>query len=248
MKIGIIADIHGNKESLTEVLKELKDVEQIICLGDIVGYGADPIYCIDKMRELGCLCLKGNHEGGLTGELDLYFFNEYAKNALLWTKKQLDEKNFHYLSELPKKISIAQDIMPDVMGVHGSPREPLWEYILDLQTAEEIFNGFNFKIYFVGHSHVPGYFSFHMENKMVHYFEAIEEIEFRLDEHHSYIVNAGSVGQPRDGSPQASFIIFDTDKRIIHIKRISYPISVAQDKIREAELPQFLAERLSLGM
>lgn len=244
MRIGIISDIHSNREALETVLAELYSVEQVFCLGDIVGYGADPVFCIEKMKELNCTCIKGNHEEGLTGELDLQYFSGDAKQSLLWTKKQLDEQELQFLENLPKKF----DIDKNILGVHGSPRQPLWEYILDQQTAEEIFLTFDFKIYFVGHSHIAGYFTFHRENKITQYHEAAEGKEFILDDNHSYIINCGSVGQPRDGNPQACFVIFDYEKGKVSIKRIDYPIARTQDRINEANLPEFLALRLAIGI
>ncbi len=244
MKLGIISDIHGNAEALQAVLKKIKDVDQIVCLGDIVGYGADPVYCIEKIRELETPCLKGNHEAAVTGELDLHYFNEDARLAVLWTKKQLKEHDFGYLSRLKRKITIRQD----VLGVHGSPRQPLWEYILDKQTAEEIFSCFDFQIYFIGHSHIAGYFTFHRKNKVVNYISASNGAEVLIQQGYSYIINCGSVGQPRDRNPQASFAIFDTDRFTVQIIRIDYPVDRTQDKIIRAHLPQFLAERLVLGI
>lgn len=244
MKIGIISDIHSNAEALAVVLNELKKVEQIFCLGDIIGYGADPVYCIKKMKEIDCLCIKGNHEGALTGELELHYFNEVARISLQWTRKKLGEKNYNYLNGLGRRIDIAKDIL----GVHGSPRQPLWEYILDKQIAEEIFNEFNFKVYFVGHSHIAGYFAFHQKNRIVHYFKATKGAEIILEDNYSYIINCGSVGQPRDGNPQASYALFDSEKRTVYIKRVSYSIGKAQDKIVKANLPIFLAERLAFGI
>jgi predicted phosphodiesterase len=244
LKIGVISDIHGNAEALQVVLNELKDVDRIVCLGDIVGYGADPEYCIEKIRELDIPCIKGNHEGALTGELDLNYFNDYARRAIEWTRKKVKEQDLIYLSRLGKKITIYQD----VLGVHGSPRQPLWEYILDKQTAEEIFNAFDFQIYFIGHSHIAGYFSFYRKNEVVQYTSAFDGASILIRPDHSYIINCGSVGQPRDGNPQASFAIFDTDHFIVDIKRVDYPIYKAQDKISRANLPKFLAERLALGI
>jgi predicted phosphodiesterase len=244
LKIGIISDIHGNAEALQVVLNELKDVDKIVCLGDIIGYGADPEYCIEKIRELDIPCIKGNHEGALTGELDLNYFNDYARRAIEWTKKKLKEQDFIYLSRLGKKITIYQD----VLGVHGSPRQPLWEYILDEQTAEEVFISFDFRIYFIGHSHISGYFTFNRKNKAVNYNNALYGAEIKIKQNNSYIINCGSVGQPRDRNPQASFAIFDTDNFIVNIKRVDYPIYKAQEKINKANLPKFLAERLALGI
>jgi len=244
LKIGIISDIHGNAEALQVVLKELINVDRIVCLGDIVGYGADPVFCLEKIRKLEIPCLKGNHEAAVTGELDLGYFNEDARLAVLWTRKQLKEHNLAYLSGLNRKMTICQD----VLGVHGSPRQPLWEYILDEQTAEEVFSYFDFQIYFVGHSHIAGYFTFHRKNKVVQYFSASRGAEVVIKRDHSYIINCGSVGQPRDRNSQASFAIFDTEQLIVHIIRTNYPIAQAQDKINKANLPGFLAERLSMGI
>ena len=246
MKIGIISDIHGNAEALQAVLSKLQDVQQCFCLGDIVGYGADPSYCIEKMRALGIPSIKGNHEGAVVGELDLNYFNEDARQAVQWTRKQLKDPEYHYLKQLARKMAISES--ENILGVHGSPRQPLWEYILDEQTAEEIFHGFDFKIYFVGHSHIAGYFTFHRKNQVVHYFSATGGAEIAIRPNHSYIINCGSVGQPRDRNPQASLAIFDTDRITVHIIRIEYPVNKAQDKIIRAQLPRFLAGRLALGI
>ncbi len=244
MKIGIISDIHSNAEAFQAVLKKLNKVEQIICLGDIVGYGADPVYCIEKMKELNIPTLKGNHEAAVIGELDLNYFNDAARRAIQWTREQLRNCDFTYLEGLKKKINIAEN----VLGVHGSPRQPLWEYILDKQTAEEIFTGFNFKIYFVGHSHISGYFTFQRENQIIRYFSAAGGAEVTIQKSFSYIINCGSVGQPRDRNPQASFAVFDTERFTVQIIRAEYPITIAQDKMIRAHLPQFLAERLAIGI
>ena len=244
MKIGIISDIHGNAEALQVVLGRLRDVEQIICLGDIIGYGADPMFCIEKIKELGIPSIKGNHEGAVIGELDLHYFNEDARQAIQWTRKQLKDREMSHLKMLKRKITISEDIL----GVHGSPRQPLWEYILEKQTAEEIFDGFDFKIYFIGHSHIAGYFTFHQKNQFVNYFNAINGAEIVIQQEYSYIINCGSVGQPRDRNPQASFAIYDTDRLTVNIIRINYPINRAQAKINKAHLPHFLSERLALGI
>lgn len=246
MKIAIISDIHGNAEALQSVLKkiELENVEQIVCLGDIVGYGADPVYCIDKIKKLEIPSLKGNHEGAITGELDIQYFNEDARQAIQWTKEQLNKHDVSYLRRLKRKMTISED----VIGVHGSPRQPLWEYVLDKQIAEEIFIGFDFKIYFIGHSHIAGYFSFHRKNQFIYYFGASNGIDIIIQQDYSYIINCGSVGQPRDRNPQASFAIFDTKQLIVRIIRVDYPVTKVQNKIIKAKLPRFLAERLALGM
>jgi len=244
VRIGIISDIHSNAEAFQAVLNQLTDIDTIICLGDIIGYAADPLFCIEKIRELEIQCIKGNHEGAVTGELDLQYFNEDARHAILWTRDQLKEKDIIYLSDLNRKIEICQN----VLGVHGSPRQPLWEYILDRQAAEEIFTSFDFKIYFIGHSHIAGYFTFSHKNKMVNYKSAIDGAQIKIRKNNSYIINCGSVGQPRDRNPQASFAIFDTESSMVQIIRVNYPITKAQEKIINGKLPRFLAERLSMGI
>jgi len=244
LRIGVISDVHSNAEAFQTVLSQLTDTDAIFCLGDIIGYGADPLFCIEKIRELEIPCIKGNHEGAVTGQLDLQYFNEDARLAIIWTKKQLQEKDFVYLRALNRKIEMCRD----VLGVHGSPRQPLWEYILDEQVAEEIFTSFDFRIYFIGHSHIPGYFTFNRKNKAVNYNNAINGAEINIKENNSYIINCGSVGQPRDGNPQASFVIFDTEKSIVRIIRHDYPVLKAQEKINRANLPHFLAERLAMGI
>ncbi|MDD4363410.1 MAG: metallophosphoesterase family protein [Atribacterota bacterium] len=244
MKIGIISDIHGNAEALRVVLKKIEDVDQIVCLGDIVGYGADPSFCIEKIRSLEALCLKGNHEAAITGELSLTYFSEDAKSSLQWTKDRLKDFDLDYLSRLKLKTTLAKDIL----GVHGSPRQPLWEYVLDKQVAEEIFTSFNFKIYFIGHSHIAGYFAFRHKDKTINYYSAIEGIKIPLKSAYSYLINCGSVGQPRDRNPQACYVLFDTEQLSVEICRIKYLISKTQEKITKANLPSFLAERLSIGI
>lgn len=244
MRIGIISDIHSNAEAFQSVLNQLTDVDSIICLGDIIGYGADPLFCIEKIRELEIQCIKGNHEGAVTGELNPQYFNQDARSAILWTRAQLKEKDITFLSDLNRRIEISQN----VLGVHGSPRQPLWEYILDRQIAEEIFTSFDFKIYFIGHSHIAGVFTFNHKTKMVNYICASDGAEIKIKQNHSYIINCGSVGQPRDRNPKAGFAIFDTVSLMVQIIRVDYPIVKAQEKIKRANLPRFLAERLSMGI
>ena len=244
MRIGIISDIHGNAEAFQVVLNEIKDMDQIYCLGDIVGYGADPEYCVEKVNKMVIPSIKGNHEGALTGELDVNYFNTDARMAIQWTKKNLQDKYYNYLKNLKKKITI----LNDMLGVHGSPRQPLWEYIISEQTAQEIFESFDFKVYFIGHSHIAGYFTYHRKNKLVKYYSAVNGLDFNIKDKNSYIINCGSVGQPRDGNPKASFAIFDTDGFSVRILRKSYPVEKAQEKILKAGLPRFLSERLSMGI
>lgn len=244
MKIGIISDIHSNADALKTVLEYLKEVDRIICLGDIIGYGAEPTLCIEEMKKGIIKCIKGNHEGAISGELNLSYFNEEARDAIQWTQHQLNHSNLQFISQLKRKMSVTNNIL----GVHGSPRQPLWEYIIDEQTAEEIFTRFDFWVYFIGHSHIAGYFTYSHQDKDICYFPATSGARVELGQKNSYIINCGSVGQPRDGNPQASFGIFDTERNIVSIKRIDYPVKEARRKIEQAHLPLFLSQRLSLGI
>ncbi|MBU1290325.1 metallophosphatase family protein [bacterium] len=243
MKIGIISDIHSNSEAINSVLKNIKEVDEFICLGDIVGYGADPNYCIEKIKDLNCRCIGGNHDFAVVGKLDINYFNYTARAAILWTSLQLKKENLNFLLNLEKKIELEDN----VFAVHGSPQNPLLEYILDKDTASLIFSKFDFKIYFVGHSHLAGCFSFNENDNRIDYMNFRNGGYIEIIKNKRYIINCGSVGQPRDGNPQASYGIYDLKYNAVNIYRVSYPINLTQDKIINAGLPKSLADRLSYG-
>jgi len=243
MKIGIISDIHSNSEALNCVLKTIEKVDEFICLGDIVGYGADPNYCIEKIKDLNCRCIGGNHDFAAVGKLNINYFNYAARAAILWTSRQLKKDNVNFLLSLNKKIELKNN----VFAVHGSPQEPILEYILDKNTANLIFSKFNFKIYFVGHSHVAGCFSFNENNNQIDYINFSNGGYVEISKDKRYIINCGSVGQPRDGNPKASYGIYDLKYGIVNIYRVSYPINLTKSKIINAGLPRSLADRLSYG-
>ena len=243
MKIGIISDIHSNSEAIDSVLKNIKKVDEFICLGDIVGYGADPNYCIEKIKDLNCRCIGGNHDFAVAGKVNINYFNYTARTAILWTSLQLKKDNLNFLLNLKKKL----ELRDDVFAVHGSPQNPLLEYILDKDTASFIFRKFDFKIYFVGHSHLAGCFSFNENNNQVDYMNFSNGGCIEISKNKRYIINCGSVGQPRDGNPKASYGIYDQKNEIVNIYRVSYPINLTQDKIFNAGLPRNLAYRLRYG-
>ena len=243
MKIGIISDIHSNSEAINCVLKTIEKVDEFICLGDIVGYGANPNYCIEKIKGLNCRCIGGNHDFAVVGKVNINYFNYAARTAILWTSRQLKNENFNYIFSLNKKIELEDN----VFAVHGSPRDPILEYILDKNTASLIFSKFNFKICFVGHSHLAGCFSFNENNNQIDYINFSNGGCIEISKNKRYIINCGSVGQPRDGNPKASYGIYDLKYGIVKIYRVSYPIHLTQDKIINAGLPRSLADRLSYG-
>ena len=241
MKYGIFAVIHSNLEALQSVLKVLRDigVDEYICVGDIVGYGADPAECLRIVKEICHVTVAGNHDYAAAGLLDIEYFNPQAKDAVLWTTERLSEEELAYL----KNLELIQKVN-NFLIVHAtfvSPQE--WNYITSTFTAFQNFKGFEEKLCFVGHSHIPVVFSIDAENRCNYAFETKVQIE----DENRYIINVGSVGQPRDGNPLASFAVYDTDAGEVEIIRAEYDIETAQTKIIDAGLPRGLASRLSSG-
>ncbi len=243
MRYGIIADIHSNLEALNSALVVLKDkgVDEYICVGDVVGYGANPKDCLGIVRELCHIIVAGNHDQGATGLLNLDYFNPEAKDAVFWTKEQLSESELSYLKDL--KLTQKKE---DFLVVHATPLSPAeWDYITSTFTAHQNFRGFEEKICFVGHSHIPIVFSMNVhEDKCDYAFET--KVHIAVDQR--YIINVGSVGQPRDGNPLASFAVYDTDASEVEVFRVGYDIETAKKKIIDAGLPRGLASRLGSGV
>ena len=236
MKIAILSDIHGNLEALTEALEYIKrcDVDKIYCLGDIVGYGANPNECVAIIRENCKRVLMGNHDYAAIGLADISYFNEYAKLATLWTRNKLTKRNKDYLDTLP--FSHQNDML---IMVHASPTNPVhWYYINSQADALIEMQAFSQRLCFVGHSHVPLVFS---ESGV------IQEKKIKFDKDKKYIINVGSIGQPRDGDNRSSFVIYDTKTDEIEFIRLAYDIHKTFEKIKKAGLPHFLAERLIKG-
>jgi len=241
MKYAIFSDIHSNLEAYEAVLEKIASerVEGYYCCGDIVGYGADHSACIDKTREIKACIVAGNHDWGSVGLADINNFTENAKAAVLWTTAVLSEKEKDYLKTLKPTYK------DKFMLAHASPDRPEeFEYIFDLSSAykalSEMEKG---TICFVGHTHMPGAF---IENRDG-YVGYNPWPQIKVEKDTKYLVNVGSVGQPRDGDPRAAYCIYDTDNRVIGINRTKYDIKTAQYKIIKAGLPAALAERLSLG-
>ena len=241
MRTGIISDIHGNYDALEVVLTALsyEAVDRIVCLGDIVGYGPEPDFCVEKTLEVCHAVVLGNHDAAITGQIDTRKFNSIAYEAILWTKKNISEKSVKALASIP---DLWRD--EDITIVHGSPvKNSKWEYILSVSDAEYAFDYFDTKICFIGHSHKPCAF-IHDSTKII-IPENTNHIEIEPDKR--YIINTGSVGQPRDGDPRAAYGILDTDKGLFELKRLVYPVEPVQDKIKNCGLPWQLGYRLSLG-
>lgn len=242
-KIAVISDIHGNFHALQAVLEEVdkEGADLVVCCGDVVGYGARPNECCQAVRDRGMPTIAGNHDHASLLLTDISNFNEIAKAAVLWTRDVLDEDNAAWLRQLPLTLT---DKANNVYFVHASPKDPgEWNYILTMGEARTNFNYFTESICFIGHSHQP----FIIENDNGN-LACPSKPEIELREGRRYLVNVGSVGQPRDHNPDPCFVICDLENRRMRIRRTKYDLAGAQQAIRDAGLPRELAERLAHGM
>ena len=244
MHYAILADIHSNLAALIAVLDDIKrrgGVDEVWCLGDIVGYGPDPHDCISRLRQMNHVFVMGNHDGAAIGKVDISVFNIDAAIANIWTARQLTPDENDYLSHLPLVIEKG-----DFTLTHGSPREPIWEYLLSAWSAQENLTHFRTRFCFVGHTHRPMVFACDETGECVaHHFEPESPLvlgEKRL------IINPGAVGQPRDGDPRASYAIYDSDARTVNLHRVPYDIRATQTSMMAHGLPAALATRLSHGV
>jgi diadenosine tetraphosphatase ApaH/serine/threonine PP2A family protein phosphatase len=242
MRYLVLSDIHSNLEAFEAVLADAGGVDQIWCLGDVVGYGPDPNACVQLLRSQSHLCIAGNHDWATLGKLDLEDFNADAREANLWNRQQLAEPNLAYLHALPETR-----VEGPFTLVHGSPRHPIWEYILHTSTAASNFAHFETRYCLVGHTHSPTLFVQPDEGRIP--CQVIPAILGRPQslERGRFIINPGSVGQPRDGDPRASYLILDEEQRTIEHRRVPYPVEITQRKMRECHLPSRLGLRLSYG-
>lgn len=244
MRYAIIADIHANLAAFTAVLDDIKrrgGVETVWCLGDVVGYGPDPHQCIALLRQYNHVCVAGNHDWAAIGKLSLSEFNPDAAVACRWTAQQLSPEDVDYLENLPTVIE-----KDDFTLVHGSPREPIWEYLLSVSSARENFAYFQSQFCLVGHSHAPLVFRL-SETGACSFSQFSLNIGLVLAKSR-LIINPGGVGQPRDGDPRASYTIYDSEARIVRLYRVPYDISATQVRMVKHNLPMRLVTRLSYGI
>ena len=231
MRILVISDIHANLTALQAVLADAGEVDETWCLGDVIGYGPDPNEVVERLRSLPDLtCMLGNHDVAVLGQMDFAVFNTEARRSLLWQKKALSPANLAYLESLPQETLVRQT----VSLAHGSPRDPVWEYILNTLVARLNFGAFETDYCLVGHSHVQCVFHLDaVQNRVV------LEIP-KLDEPYVLkprsILNPGSVGQPRDRDPRASYVIYDDVQHTWTARRAAYDIAEVQRRIRAAGL------------
>jgi diadenosine tetraphosphatase ApaH/serine/threonine PP2A family protein phosphatase len=243
MRCAIIADIHANLTAFTAVLDDIEQqggVDEFWCLGDVVGYGPDPRECIARLRQTQHICVAGNHDWAAIGKISTSDFNPAAAAACHWTQQQLSPEDVEYLGNLP--LVIEKD---DFTLVHGSPREPVWEYILSTAAAMENFSHFRSPYCLVGHSHYPAVFR-HDDTGNCSVDQFLPDSQLVLGEDR-LIINPGGVGQPRDGDPRASYAIYDSISRQVHLYRIPYDIRATQDRMIAHGLPMPLITRLSYG-
>lgn len=243
MRYAILADIHSNLAAFEAVLEDVKKrggAEEIWCLGDIVGYGPDPGECIQLLRHYKHLCIAGNHDWAAVGKIDTSDFNPMAAAACQWTAQQLTPQDVSYLKDLPLKLHRG-----DFTLVHGSPREPIWEYLLSVESAEANFAQFETRFCLIGHSHIPLVFSYSEQSSVCLLGELSDELSLR--EQNRLIINPGGVGQPRDGDPRASYALYDSEAATVYHYRVDYDILATQRKMMEKGLPVGLATRLSYG-
>lgn len=242
MKVAIISDIHGNRQAFEAVLAEVAGTEadELWCLGDLVGYGADPDVCVELARSHAHVCLAGNHDLAVVGQIPLDEFSRGAGLAARWTQDVIAPDNLDFLASL-----VPLGVEGDVGLYHGSPRDPVWEYVLSALLAELCLDAQHHRVCLVGHSHVA--LSFDRPEGLPATGEprrGDSEVDVSRGE---WILNPGSVGQPRDGDPRAAWMMLDTNRWTATFRRTKYDIAGAAAAIRAARLPDSLAERLEYG-
>ncbi len=240
MRVAVLSDIHSNLAALDAVLEDLGVVDAVWVLGDIVGYGPDPDAVVARLREVDAVAVRGNHDAAALGQLDAAAFNDDARTAVEWTATALSAETRAWLDALPERREL-----DDFTLVHGSPRDPLWEYLFSVPVARRSFAAFSTRHCLVGHTHVP--LVFRDEDGSVEILEPRHSSTLTLDDRRTFL-NPGSVGQPRDGDPRACAMLMDTQDGAVEWRRIGYPVERTQARMREVGLPVRLVNRLAHGL
>lgn len=241
MRYGIFSDVHSNLEALETVLEAYKkeSIDKYLCIGDVVGYASNPKECIEKVKGIAEITVAGNHDWASVDLFPSDYFNPIARQAVVWTMHNLGVEDRYFLESL--KLTYKNEDLTLVHGTLDNPRD--FNYLTDGYLAEVTFELLENNICFVGHTHVPGTFIKDNDGSLRY----SEDGSCTIKPENKYIVNVGSVGQPRDGNPKVAYCIYDTDEKEVQIKRRSYDIELARKKIVEAGLPQFLGDRLPSG-
>jgi predicted phosphodiesterase len=242
MRVAVLSDVHSNVAALRAVLAAIGSVDAVWQLGDVVGYGPDPDAVAQLLGGAGAAGVRGNHDAAALGDVPVEEFNAAARRAVEWTRDQMGSWTRSYLAALPETL-VPQG--QDVTLVHGSPRDPIWEYLMTKWDARENLAAFTTRLCLVGHSHVPGVFRERHGHVQAVAVEPGRRLE--LGEGRAFL-NPGSVGQPRDGDPRASFMVLDTGVVAATWHRVRYDIASTQAEMLAMGLPRSLADRLSYGM
>ncbi|MHB1293525.1 MAG: metallophosphoesterase family protein [Anaerolineae bacterium] len=241
MRVLVLTDVHSNYEALSAVLADAGSFDALWSLGDIVGYGPEPNACISLLCQHDHLAIAGNHDWAVLGKLDLAEFNADARKANLWTREQLTPDSLAYLQALPETCVAGTFTL-----AHGSPRHPIWEYLIYAHVAKANFAYFQTPVCLVGHTHVPVIFRDLPDSAQCEVLQPGESTPLPLGEQR-HIINPGGVGQPRDGDPRAAYMILDTEAGTYEHRRVAYDMQTTQAKMREAQLPPRLVTRLEYG-
>jgi predicted phosphodiesterase len=241
MKIAIYSDVHSNLEALEAVFKDMKreEPDKKFFLGDAVGYGPNPNECVEFIRENSDVVLAGNHDWAAVGMTDHSYFNPYAKDSILWTMDVLTEANKAYLKTL-----LPYGISDNVQLAHSSPLSPEeWSYVHSLQDAMDNYPALKKDVCFIGHSHLPVIMEYADAANIL----PIHDIYKTLEKHRKYVINVGSVGQPRDSNREACYLVYDDKIRNIEYRRVEYDVARVQKKMTKLKLPEHLIRRLAEG-
>ena len=240
MKYAVVSDVHANLESLSVMLAMLTEADGLLCLGDMVGYGPNPNECVDLLRARATSAILGNHDVAAIDNFGVEYFNPAARAAIEWTQGVISKENIDWLNNLSYEIRV-----PEYLMVHGAPVN-YFEYILDKRGAARAFENTDAPIIFVGHTHIAEHYRLDPEGTIAHA-HVQNGGTLQLDPACRYLINVGSVGQPRDLNPEASFVWYEPQERRIEFVRYGYAISEVQLKIHQAHLPEMCAARLEIG-
>jgi predicted phosphodiesterase len=243
MRILVVSDIHANLAALDAVIRAAGAFDRVWCLGDVVGYGPEPNQVIDLLRSFDLVCLAGNHDWGVVGRVSLGEFSQDARDAAWWTREQLNSSNLNWLETLAPMVVIPEH---GITLVHASPRDPIWEYMIDPQIAAACLDAFETPVGLNGHTHIPVIF-----RKPTYGLGVVRErlavnvpVSLTLDR---MFVNPGSVGQPRDDDSRAAYAIVDPEAMTLTHYRVQYDVAATQKAMRQAHLPDRLIRRLRFG-
>ena len=244
MRILVISDVHANLTALDAVIKDAGTFERVWCLGDVVGYGPQPNECISRLREFDLTCLSGNHDLAVVGKTPLWEFTSSAKEVIFWTRHWLTDSNRDWLTSLPSTPLVVEK---DITLVHASPRDPVWEYIVARETARDNLAFIETPICLNGHSHMPVMFRKPWDGLKILEEQLRVNAPVRLTTYDQVFLNPGSVGQPRDEDPRASYAIVDLEAMTFTLRRAQYDFTVTQKLMKQAKLPDRLIRRLRFG-